>query len=447
MKHELKKLEKSQIELTITVEPKEYEEDLKKAAQRISTRTNIKGFRPGKAPYEMVKEQIGEIKIMDEALQTIIEKSFYKTVGEEKIETIGMPQIAIEKMAPRNDLVFKATVALMPIVKLPDLNKIKLEKKDIKIEDKQIDEVLNNLGKMQAKEVIANRKATDKDKLVIDMDMFQDKVAVEGGQSKKHQIYLNEKHYIPGLEKELIGLGKDDKKEFTLKFPSEHYLKHLAGKDIDFKILVHDVYELQYPTVDDALAKVLGQPDLKTLKELLHKNLAREAGQKEEQRIEIEIFEKILKKAQINEVPEVVITAEKQKMLYELRHDLEQRGIEVDKYLKDLKKTEKEIFADFQEGALKRANSALISKQIAKDNSIAVSKEELDKEIELIKKTYPDNPQVEENIKRPEVLETIASTIQNKKVVAWLKEKILKKKASEAKSRTDEESSAGETKK
>ena len=162
MKHELKKLEKSQVEIIITVEPKEYEDDLKKAAQRISERSNIKGFRPGKAPYEMVKEQIGEIKIMDEALQTIIEKNFYKAIAEEKIETIGMPQVAIEKMAPRNDLVFKATVALMPIVKLPDLSKIKVERKEIKVEDKQIDEVLENLSKMQTKEIMPTAKLLTK---------------------------------------------------------------------------------------------------------------------------------------------------------------------------------------------------------------------------------------------------------------------------------------------
>jgi len=425
MKHELKKLEKSQVEFTITVEPNEYEADMQAASARISEKTNIKGFRPGKAPYDKIVQDFGEIKILEEALQTIVQKNFFKAVQAEKVDTIGMPQISIIKMAPKNEVVFKATVALMPKVILPDLSKIKVEAKKIKVEDKQVDEALGHLQKMQPKETLKDGLATNQDKVVIDMEMFLDKVPVEGGQAKNHGVYLSETYYIPGLEKELVGTKKDDVKEFTLQFPKEHYQKHLAGKNVDFKIRIHDVFELQYPSLDDEFAKTLGIESMTKLKETMKDNLIYEEKRKENQRVEAEILTKIIEASKFDVIPDVIITAEKQKMFYELKADLENRGVEMEKYLENLKKTEDEIFNDFKEGAEKRAKAAMISRQIALDKKIEVPQGELTEEIEMIKKVYKDNKQAQENLQRPEVLETIAVSIQNRKVLSYLKKEIL----------------------
>lgn len=425
MKHELKKLDKSQVEIIITVSPDEYTGDLTAAAARLSESSNVKGFRPGKAPYEIIKQTFGETKILEEALQTIVQKNFFKAVSEEKLETIGMPQIAIEKMAPNNDVVFKATVALMPEVTLANLEKIKVEKKPVEVTDKEVKDVLKNLSHLQAKENVKEGKATDQDKVMVDMEMSIDKVPVEGGQAKNHQIYLSEKYYIPGLENELIGAQKGDEKNFTLTFPAEHYQKHLAGKKVDFKVKIHDVYEIQYPEVDDEFAKSLGQESLDKLTDLLKHNLTHEAEHKEHQRQEQEILEKIIEGSKFTDIPEVIVTAEKQKMFYELKNDLERRGVDMESYLKNIKKTAEEIFQDFQEGALKRAQAALISRQIALENKIEVATEELEEEVKLISDMYKDNNEALENIKRPEVQENIAAAIQNRKVMSWLKEKIL----------------------
>ncbi|NQU83267.1 MAG: trigger factor [Parcubacteria group bacterium] len=267
MQYTTKSLEKSQVELTITVTSDDYQDDVQKAAVRISERAAIKGFRPGKAPYDIVKQEVGELKIMEEAMQTIVESNFTQAVKKEKLQTIGMPQITIEKIAPGNDFIFKAVVALMPEIKLGNIEKIKVEKKEQKVDAKKIDEVISNLQKMQTKEVLKNGIADKKDKATIDMEMFINKVPVEGGQAKDHAVYLGEDHYIPGLNEEVVGLKKDDTKEFTLKFPKEHYQKHLAGKNVDFKIKVNEIYELQHPELDDDFAKALGLDSMDKLRE------------------------------------------------------------------------------------------------------------------------------------------------------------------------------------
>lgn len=426
MQQTLKKLDKSQIELSVTVTPADYEKDMLAAATRLSERAAIHGFRAGKAPYDIVKQNLGEIKILEEAMQSIVEKNYHAAVLAEKVDTIGMPEITIEKMAPGNDFVFKAIAALLPKVKLVDLSKISVAKKDVTVDEKQMNEVLENLRKMQGKEVVKEGAATKEDKVEVAMNMTQDKVPVEGGQAPKHQVYLSEPHYIPGFAEKLIGVKKGEFKEFSLKFPEEHYQKHLAGKTMDFHINVNEVYSIEYPEINDEFAAKLGQPSLIALKEILQTNLTKEAENKEAQRLEIEILEKVVAGSEFDEIPNVLINAEKQKMFNELKGSLEQQGITLDKYMADIKKTEEEIGQDFAERALMRVKAALVSRQVAQENDIKVEKDELDKEIEVIKATYENDPKVLEALERRDVLDTLAATVQNRKVVAFLTEKVAK---------------------
>ncbi|MEK7625500.1 MAG: trigger factor [Patescibacteria group bacterium] len=428
MSYTVKKQEKSQLEFTFTVKPIEYQKDVEAAAVRMSERAAIKGFRPGKAPLEIIKEQLGELPIMEEALEKIVQKHYFEAVKTEKADVIGMPQIKIVKLAPGNDLEFTATAALLPKVKLPDLKSISVKSEPKKVGEADVAEALGHLQKMQPTEEVKAGGATKEDKVTIDMEMFIEKIPVEGGQAKNHQVYLSEAHYIPGLADQLVGLKKDEIKEFTLPFPKEHYQKHLAGKKVDFKIKVNEVFTLKYSELDDEFAKKLGQENMDKLKTLLLANISREAEHKEDQRVEAAILEAMIEKSTFEELPEVLVDSEKQKMFYELKHDLDRRGVSIEKYLEDIKKSQDQIFKDFEEGATKRAKAALISREVAAQNNIKVEKDDLDKEIKLIKEAYPGDKNVEENLKKPEVLDTVAATIQNKKVVDFLREKIMENK-------------------
>lgn len=425
MLHELKKLPQSQVELVITVTPSDYEKSLQKAAQRITERKAVRGFRPGKVPYEIIKKELGEMAILQEALEAIVQESFFQAVRDEKLNTIGMPQINIEKLAPGNDVVYKAMVALLPKVQLADLSKIKVEKKIKPITNEQIDEVISNLRKLQAKEIIKNSLAEAADIVLIDMEMFIDNVPVEGGQTKNYRVYLSEDHYIPGFNKELLGLKKDDEKNFKIDFPKTHYQKHLAGKKVDVSVKIRDVFERQLPEFNDEFAKTLGQESVTKLRELLALNLSKEANQRAEEQVEIAIFDALLEKSTLEDIPEVLIDAERKKMYYELTRDLDRRGISIEQYLNDIKKKEEDLFNDFKIQAEKRAKAALISRQVAIEQNITVADSEIDIEIKTMEETYEDNKDYLENLKKPEILDTIRNVLQNKKVIKWLKEQIL----------------------
>ena len=426
MSHSLKKLEKSEIELTITVAPADYEKHLQKAAQRLSERTTIKGFRKGKVPFDVVKKEVGEMAILQEALEDVIRETFYNAVTNEKLETIGMPKIDIEKIAPGNDIIYKATVGLMPKVELANLSKIEVKKEIKKVDDAKITETLDAIRGINATETPKDGPAVGTDKLVIDMDMKLDNVPIEGGQAKDYQVYLSEDHYVRGFNKEVEGLKKGEEKEFTLDFPDTHYQKMLAGKKVQFKIKVKEVLERHLPELTDEMAKKLGQDTVEKLKETIIKNLEAEAEQKAEQKTEIEILEKIVADSKFEPIPTVIIDSERQKMFYELKSNLERHGVEIDQYLADIKKTEKELYEEFKTQAEKRAKAALVSRQVAIEQNLKVSEEELNQEIENMREIYKNEKETLERLNDAGVRESIATAIQNKKVVKWLKEKIVK---------------------
>lgn len=428
MSYTIKNLPDSQVELSIIVTPTEYAKFLTDAAERLSARVAIKGFRKGHVPYEILKKEVGEMGIMSEALESVIQSTFFEAVQAEKLDTLGMPKINVEKMAPGNDIEYKATISLLPTVELPEISSLKVEKKVKPVEEKTVQETIEAIQNMHGQENVKEGKAEGKDMVLIDMDMLIDNVPLDGGQAKDYRVYLGEEHYIPGFNEKMVGAVKGENREFSLEFPQTHYQKMLAGKKVDFKVNVKDVYERIPAELNDDFAKRLGQESVQALKDLVNSNLLAEAEQKADKDVEVEIFEKIIEKATFGVIPQVLIDSEKEKMFYELKRDIERMGITIEQYLQDIKKKEEEIFNEFTTQAEKRAKAALISRKIAKDNSLIASEDEIDTEIALIKQAYQKDEQAQENLRRPEVRHSIATVIQNRKVIAFLKEKIVSEK-------------------
>jgi len=202
----------------------------------------------------------------------------------------------------------------------------------------------------------------------------------------------------------------------------------LAGKNVQFKIKIKDVFKRQLPELSDELAKTLGQDSVAKLKELIKNNLLQEAEQKADQQFEIQVLDALIAKTDFAELPDLLIDAERQKMFYELKRDLDNHGVSIEQYLADIKKTQEEMYAGFKEQAEKRAKAALISRQIAKDNDIKIADAEVDKEIKMMENMYKDNKEYLENLKKPEVRDTIAMTLQNRKVMQWLRKQVLREK-------------------
>jgi len=383
---------------------------------------NIPGFRPGKAPYDMVKDKIGEQAIYEEALEQTVKKTYPQAVLDHQLETVGQPKISVLKLAPGNSLVYKAQVSLLPKIQIGEYKKIKARKKEVKIEPKEIDKAIINLQKMFGKEMLAERPAEKGDKVEIDFDVFIDKVAIDGGGSKQHPLIIGEGHFVPGFEENLIGLAKEQVKEFKLNFPKDYHKKDLAGKLAESKVKMRAIYKVDLPKLDDNFAKQVGQfKNFEELRQKIEESIKKDSESKEEQKFELEIIDEIIKKSKFEEIPEILIEAEKDKILTELEQDIQKQGMKFDDYLASIKKSKDELKKDFEEPALKRIKTALGLRHIAKEEKIKVEDKEIDQEIKKTLEIYKNNPEIKKQVELPEYRYYLANVLTSQKTMEFLK--------------------------
>ncbi|MFA5047958.1 MAG: trigger factor [Patescibacteria group bacterium] len=429
MKTDIKNLGQSQLELTIEVSPEEILPFLQKAAVKISTNSKIEGFRPGKAPYEIIKQKFGEMAILEEALDEVVSFTYHQALKENNLITIDRPEINLEKVAPNNPLTYKAKVAILPKVTIGDYSGLHLTRTPIKVSEEQLDKVMEDLRKMRAKEKLVDRPAQTGDFLHIDFQTFLDKVPIENGQHQKYPILIGEDRFIPGFENQLIGLKTGETKEFELRFPENYFEKKMAGKLAEFKVTCLDIYELERPELNDDLAQSITGGKTATmaeLKETVKNNLEQEEKNKQEQRLEIEMLDKIMEISQFEELPESIVHHEIHKMLHELEDSIAQQGLQMPDYLTSIKKTTADLEKDFEPQAEKRVKAAILSREIYQQEKMEVRDDEVDKEISEILKAYPDNPEAEKQLKSEMYRDYLKNTLGNRKVVQFLKDKIIK---------------------
>lgn len=409
--------------LTIEVPVSDFAPYLTEAAKAISKVRIVPGFRPGNATLEAVTKEVGQMAVLEEAAETMVSRTFYQAIKEQSFVTVGAPKISVEMLAPDNPFVYTATVSLLPTVTLGDLSSVKVEKREVKIEDKEVEGVLQELAKMQTQEKKVEREVMISDRVVVDMDMSQNNVAVEGGSARDHHIYLAEKHYIPGLAESIVGMKQDEEKKFALKFPAEHYQKNLAGQDVDIKVKVKEIHEQIPPVVDDEFAKKLGQTDMVALKNLLRKNIEDDKNKKERDREEHAMLEELVKISKFSDIPEDLVVNEVGRMLEEVEDQVRHQGGEFQAYLDSIKKTKEQLMIDFAPQAVERVKAALLLHTIATDNSLNPTEEEVHQYIEDALKQYPNNKEALENAKSPEMHEHVTTMLRNRKAIEWIKNK------------------------
>lgn len=424
-----KNLPQSRLELAFSVTPQEAQPWIEQAVADITTSRPLPGFRPGKASFADVKRAYGEMAILEAALERIVRAVYVKALVAEKIEPVGSPEIAVQKLAPGENIEFTATVSVMPTTTaLVDYTKPSVTPKSRTIAEKDVDTALEELRKMRRDEVATDNGAAKDGMALVDMGMTKDKVAVEGGDAKDYRVYLGEEHYLPGFTEKLAGIKKGETRTFALPFPADHYNKALAGQEVEFTVTAKDVYDLVLPALDDAFGKSLGADSLAELRAKLKDNLQAEADQKTDEAAEIELLEKLVDGSKFTDVPENLLNEEVLRMLRELQHGVESQGGRFEDYLSNLKKTRDDLKLEFIPQAMRRIQTAVLIKEVAKKEAVEVEEAEVDQDVDRILAQVPKGDQeTRARIISPEYRDYIAAQIRNRKVIALLKEKGYKK--------------------
>jgi len=416
-------IQKAQIELTVEISAEEFKPFIERGAEAISKEVKIEGFRPGKVPFDVLKQKVGEMAILEEASRLAVNKTLDQAMKEhlEGKDIMGQPQINITKLAPGNPLEFKVILTILPEVILPDLKNAKVKIKKVEIKPEEIETMISQLREMRVREVITDKEAKEGDKLIVDIQIYLDKVPVEGGQGKGTAVIIGKDYIVPGFDKQLIGMKKGEGKEFKLPYPENHYMKNLAGKLVELKVKVTDVFERELPEVNDEFASGFGLKHAQELKDNIAKSIEAERIQKEEQRAEIEMLEKLIKEAKYGDIPDSVISHEAESMIHELEHEVTHQGGKFEDYLQSLKKTKEQLMLEVTPEALKRVKISLLIREIAIKEKVTVSEKEIDDKVEELSKQYKGYEKVEERVKAKEYRYYLRNSIANKKVVDMLK--------------------------
>lgn len=425
MNIEIKKLPKSQLELTVTIPAEKWDAYYKRATDHLAQHVNIPGFRPGKVNAKMLEQQLGTEEIYNEVANIAVNDTFYAAAKEKEVTPIGQPKIDLIKIAPENDIIYKAIFSVLPKISLPEYKeKIKstgLKMNEVKVEEKEITESIDYILNSRSKAVAVQRPAQKGDRIEIDFVTRIDGVKIENGESKNHPLIISKSHFLPEFEAQVTGMKAGEEKVFDIVYPANYHHKQMAGKKVNFTVKLIVVQEISKPEFTDEFAKTLGNFDNKeALKKSISEGIATEKTKKEKSEFRIKIVEALIKNYASDELPEILIEAEKDRMLAEFKYNVESNGLKFEDYLKQLKKTEEILKKDWETPAKNRINSYLINYEIARNEDIKVDETEISEEANKIMSSYADVPDAQKNIDLDKLKSNVHDFLLNEKVLTYL---------------------------
>lgn len=390
MQIEVKNLPKSEVKLTIELSAEETQKYMEKAASQVSEVVKVPGFRPGHVPLDVLKGHVREGVIENHMIELAVPDTYSDALAKEKVKAISRPKVNILGTDP---LKYEAVVATYPQVSVDGYEKIKIDKKEVKVEDKDVDEVLAEIQKKHATFKEVDRAAKKGDRVEVDFEGFDEGGAVlESTKSKNHPVILGEGTLVPGFEEELEGVKKGEEKEFTVTFPKDYFHKPFQGKKVKFKAKMNTVAEVELPGLTpDFLKKIAGaEIGLDEVKLNIRANLEHERKHEEHDRRENEYLEEVINHTKV-ELPDSLVDEEVEGMIQEFSDELEGRGLNLQKYLEATKKEIKDLKEERKKEAEKRLSLRFGLQHLFEQEKIQVSDDDLKKELEKIKNLYPEN--------------------------------------------------------
>ena len=255
-------------EYKIVITANEIEAEVTKKLHEIAATVKMPGFRPGKVPLSVVKTRFGE-QARGEAIKIALDEGARQAIEGNDLKLASQPKVDIKTYEDNKDLEASLACEIMPVINLPNIAELEIEKPRIENDPKEIDDALSRLAdeNRQTVPLAAPRAAKAGDVLNIDFVGRIDGEAFEGGGAEGHALELGSNSFIPGFEDGLVGTKKDEMRNVSVTFPEDYQAAHLAGKLAVFEVTVRDIQEKADAIVNDELAKRLGFDDLDGLKD------------------------------------------------------------------------------------------------------------------------------------------------------------------------------------
>lgn len=399
--------------LDIAVAIADLDKDIDQRLKRMGKNVKMAGFRPGKVPEKIVRQQYGE-QARYEALDAALNRVFNDTVREQKLRVAGSPSIEPKAGENATHHEFTAIFEVYPEIALADLGGVEIEKPVLEVGTAELESTVNVLRKQRVRYESVERAAATGDRVTIDFLGRKDGEPFPGGQANDYPFVLGSATMLPDFENAVTGLKAGESKSFEMTFPADYFSKDMAGQTVTFDLSVKEVREPVLPEVDADFARALGveDGDVAKMNEEIESNLKREVKKRLQSKVKDQVMEALLKANPI-EVPNALLEMEVQRLMQVARQDLEQRG---GAKMKDLP-MQREWFTD---QAKRRVSLGLILSEVVKVNALHAKPEQIRTIVEEAAQSY-EHP--EEVIRwyyaQPQRLAEIEGVALEDNVVAW----------------------------
>ncbi len=389
MKATMEKIDNNKVVFTIEIPQVEVTKAVEKAYRKLANKVNIPGFRKGKTPRNILERHIGKEAILDEAFELLAGPAYEAALEENDIEPVSRPGIDVVTLAEDKNLEFKVTVVAKPEITLGQYKGLEVTEQVAEVTEEQITAQIETMRKSHAKMVVAEGVAIEEgDFAIIDFEGFLDGVAFPGGEGKAHPLQIGSNTFIPGFESQLIGVKAGEQKDVIVTFPTEYHAPDLAGKEATFKVTVNDVKRQELPELDDEFVKDASEfSTVEELKADVKNKLEVAAAEKAAHEFRNEVIKQAVENATVD-IPEVMVEDRITKMVQDLAANLENRGMKLEDYIKYMNTDMNAIRKNYQESALASVKTDMLMEAIVRAESIEVSVEEIDSEIDVIARGY-----------------------------------------------------------
>ena len=369
---------------------------------------NLKGFRPGKVPKEVLKRQFGKA-VFGEVLDKVLKETSTKALEENKIKPAGQPKLDLKTYGEGKELEYVLSVTELPKVDVKSIENIKYDQYSVKIDDSETDKRIKEIAKNQPsfKEASSETKAKEGDLVTLDYQATIDGKEFKGGEGKNTQLTLGKDLFLKGFDKQLIGVKKDDEKIVDSVLPENFPEKELVNKAAKFKCKILSVKNPKDVKIDDNFAKNLGAKDLKDLKTLVSKQINDEYKNSLDQLSKNQILNEI-EKIKVDEIPENLIV-EEVKILSQGMDEAEAKK----------NKTK------FTETAKTRIKTGLILNEFGEQNKVQVTEQEIQAEVQKQLRMMPGQEKMVMDFyqKNPSAVASLRGTVYEEKILNLIKEK------------------------
>jgi len=376
--------------------------------EEIKKSVNLKGFRPGKVPKEILKRQFGKA-VFGEVLDKVLKETSTKALEENKIKPAGQPKLDLKTYGEDKDLEYVLSVTELPKVEIKSLENIKFDEYTVKIDESETDKRIKQIAKNQPnfKEVSPDIKAKKGDLVSLDYKATVDGKDFKGSDGKNTQLTLGKDLFLKGFDEQLIGVKKNDEKIVEATLPENFPEKELVNKKAKFNCKILSVKQSEDVKIDDDFAKNLGAKDLNDLKTLISKQINDEFKNSLDQLAKNQILKEI-EKINVDEIPENLVEDEV-KVLSQGMSD------------EDAKKNKK----NFEDKAKTRIKTGLILNEFGEINQIKVTEQEVQAEVQKQLSMMPGQEKMVMDFyqKNPSALASLRGTVYEEKILNLIKEK------------------------